>query len=122
MPRHFSLSCLAVVLTTSLAGCATSTATGSANIDYSQQRYESTRFEKPGIAPAVQVGSFKADIDGCEVQAQKHYEESLASSKKLAQLYGQSIKPEVLLEMKRKQVVSCMTGAGQDGKGWTVVK
>ncbi|UZE28454.1 hypothetical protein [Pseudomonas asplenii] len=125
MPRNFSLACLAMVLTTTLAGCATPTATQSANIDYSQRRYESTRFDKPGVALPVQASSFKADIDGCEVQAQKHYEESLASSKKLAQLYGQGIKPEVLLDMKRKQVVSCMTGkggSGQDGKGWTIAE
>lgn len=125
MPRNFSLTCLAVVLTATLAGCATPTATESANIDYSQRRYENTRFDKPGVALPVQTSSFKTDVDGCEVQAQKYYEQALASSKKLAQIYGQAIKPEALQEMKRKQVVSCMTGkggSGQDGKGWTVVE
>lgn len=128
MPRYLSLPCLAAVLITTLTGCSTTTTPTTSvpsNIDYSQRRYEDTRFDKPGISLPAQTISFKADIDGCETLAQKHYEEALANSAKLAKIYGQNIKPQALQSMKRMQVLSCMTekeANAQNGKGWTIVK
>lgn len=128
MPRYLSLPCLAAVLITTLTGCSTPTTPTTSvpsNIDYSQRRYEDTRFDKPGISLPAQTISFKADIDGCETLAQKHYEEALANSAKLAKIYGQNIKPQALQSMKRMQVLSCMTekeANAQNGKGWTIVK
>ncbi|MHC8320880.1 hypothetical protein ACYZT4_09290 [Pseudomonas sp. GB2N2] len=128
VPRYLSLTCVAAVLITPLAGCSTPTTpptSVSTNIDYSQRRYEDTRFDKPGISLLVQTISFKTDIDGCEILAQKHYEEALANSAKLANIYGQSITPQTLQSMKRMQVLNCMTGMGANaelGRGWTVVK
>lgn len=128
MPRYLSLPCLAAVLITTLTGCSTPTTLTTSvpsNIDYSQRRYEDTRFDKPGISLPAQTISFKADIDGCETLAQKHYEEALANSAKLAKIYGQNIKPQALQSMKRMQVLSCMTekeANAQNGKGWTIVK
>jgi hypothetical protein len=128
VPRYLSLPCLAAVLITTLTGCSTPTTLTTSvpsNIDYSQRRYEDTRFDKPGISLPAQTISFKADIDGCETLAQKHYEEALANSAKLAKIYGQNIKPQALQSMKRMQVLSCMTekeANAQNGKGWTIVK
>lgn len=128
MPRSLSLTCLTAVLITTLTGCVTSTTpkpSVSANIDYSQQRYEETRFDKAGVTQPAKVVSFKADIDGCEMEAQQHYQEALASSAKLGAIYGQPITPQHLQKMKRLQVVSCMSAPGtsaQAGKGWTIIK
>ncbi|EJN17680.1 hypothetical protein PMI36_05406 [Pseudomonas sp. GM79] len=128
MPRYLSLTCLAAVLITTLTGCSTPTTpttSVSANIDYSQRRYEDTRFDKPGISLPAQTISFKTDIDGCEMLAQKRYEEALANSAKLGKIYGQSVTPQTLQSMKRMQVLSCMTGKeanAENGKGWMIVK
>ncbi|QVW26902.1 hypothetical protein KJF94_14850 [Pseudomonas hormoni] len=131
VPHSLPFTCLAAVLITTLTGCSTPTAPAtpttavSANIDYSQRRYGDTRFDKPGISLPAQTISFKADIDGCEMLAQKRYEEALANSAKLGAIYGQSITPQTLQSMKRMQVLSCMTGKeanAQNGKGWAIIK
>ncbi|WP_434559377.1 hypothetical protein [Pseudomonas sp. R1-6] len=127
MQRYLSFTCLAAVLITTLTGCSTPTTptSVSANIDYAQLRYEDTRFDKPGMPLPTKATGFKADIDGCEMQAQKHFEEALANSAKLGNIYGQSITPQKLLSMKRMQVLSCMTekeANDVNSKGWTIIK
>ena len=128
MPRYLLLNSLAAILITTVTGCSTPTTptiSVSANIDYSQRRYGDIRFDKPEVSQQAQTISFKTDIDGCEMLAQKRYEETLANSAKLAEIYGQSFTPQTLQSMKRMQVLICMTGKeanAQNSKGWTIVK
>jgi uncharacterized lipoprotein YmbA len=116
-----------------LGGCASapsnsstssSSTTPTANIDYARQSYEGTRFEKAGVAGALQQATFKSDIDSCEAIANRNYQDSIARSAQLSQLYGQALSPQVLAKMKRLQVGVCMAGdkaSSSQGKGWTVV-
>ena len=121
MLRFLSLVGLAVTIATSIAGCASAPGAGVSNIDYAGQRYEASHFDKPGIAKPIQLASFRSDIDACEALAQQRYNEALASSAKLASIYGQAITPQTLLRMKHMQVQGCMSGdqgASETGKGW----
>ena len=114
-----------------LGGCASAPSNSSdtstnptANIDYARQSYEGTRFEKAGVTGALQQATFKTDIDSCEAIANRNYQESIARSAQLSQLYGQALSPQVLAKMKRLQVGVCMAGdkaSSSPGKGWTVV-
>jgi hypothetical protein len=116
---------IAALISVTLGGCISTPATPTAQIDYGRQRYEGTRFEKTGGDSASQQAMFKADIDSCEDEANRNYQESLARSAKLSQLYGQALSPQVLEKMKRLQVGVCMTGdkaSSTKGKGWTVVQ
>lgn len=116
---------IAALISLSLGGCTSTPSTPTAQIDYSRQVYEGTRFEKPGGDFSSQQAMFKADIDSCEAEASRNYQESVARSAKLSQLYGQALNPQVLERMKRLQVGVCMAGdkaSSSKGKGWIVVQ
>ena len=116
---------IAVLISVTLGGCASTPPTPTAKIDYSRQSYEGTRYEKPGVDAASQQAIFKIDIDSCEADASRNYEESIARSGQLSQLYGQALSPHVLAKMKRLQVSVCMAGdnpSSNKGKGWIAVQ
>lgn len=115
---------IAALFSVTLGGCASTPHAPIAMIDYSRQTYEGTRYEKPGVDAASQQAIFKTDIDGCEADASRHYEESIARSGQLSQLYGQPLSPQILAKLKRIQVNVCMAGYKQSsdiGKGWTAI-
>lgn len=116
---------IAALISVTLGGCTWTPPTPAAQIDYSRQSYEGTRFEKPEGDSSFQQAMFRADIDSCEAEASRNYQESLARTAKLSQLYGQAVSPQVLEKMKRLQVGMCMTGdeaSSSKGRGWTVVQ
>lgn len=116
---------IAALISVTLSGCTSTPATPTAQVDYGRQSYEGTRFEKAGGDASSQQTMFKADIDSCEAEASRNYQESLARSAKLSQIYGQALSPQILQKMKRLQVGVCMTGdkaSSSKGKGWSVVQ
>lgn len=116
---------IAALISVILAGCASAPSTSTVKIDYSRQSYDGTRFEKPGVDVSSQQATFKADIDSCEADASRNYQESIARSAQLSQLYGQALSPQVFAKMKRLQVSVCMAGdkaSSSKGKGWTAVQ
>ncbi|MBP1147165.1 hypothetical protein JOE33_004088 [Pseudomonas sp. PvP027] len=116
---------IAALISVMLGGCASTPPTPTAKIDYSRQSYEGTRFEKQVMNVESQKAAFKADIDSCEAEASRHYQESIARSAQLSQLYGQALSPHVLAKMKELQVSVCMAGdkaSSSTGKGWTAVR
>lgn len=119
MLRISAIALIGSALIASLTGCASKPNATAGFIDYANQQYENIRFHKPDLPASAQAASFKVDIDACVALAEQSYQESVANSEKLAQIYNRPISPETLQGMRRLQVQTCMTGqTDSKGKGW----